>query len=141
LPLLASVSIFSPVGGMLIKKFKPHIPVFAGVLLMFLGFTSICFYDPSNKIFLSLSLSLIGIGIGLTSASLSTTATTSVPHTDIGVASSFLNLVRNLAGVFFVSAISILLHLDFSYTFLFVFCSVAIALTLFPLYNLKKAHI
>lgn len=141
LPLLIAVSIVSPLGGKMIKKFKPHIPVIIGLLLSFIGMGSIVlFYNSTSHLFLGVALAFIGTGIGLTSAPLSVTTTTSVPHEMVGFASSLLNLTRNIAGVFFIAILTILLSIGISYQILFSVCAVGTLCTLLPSMVLRKAH-
>ena len=99
------------------------------------------FYYSATHTFLIIALALIGTGIGLTSAPLSTTATTSVPHESVGFASSLLNLTRNIAGVFFIAVLTILLAAQFSYQLLFVLCMFGTLATLVPSMVLKKSTI
>jgi EmrB/QacA subfamily drug resistance transporter len=140
LPLLVTVSIMSPLGGKMIKRFRPHIPVIVGLILSATGMAGMAlFYDAPTHLFIVIALGLIGAGIGLTSAPLSTTATTSVPHESIGFASSLLNLSRNIAGVFFIAIITILLATHVSYKTLFIVCAIAALCTMVPAMVLKKA--
>ncbi len=140
LPLLITVSLMAPIGGKMMKKYKPHIPVIIGLLLSTIGMGSIViFYTSASHTFLVIALGLIGAGIGLTSAPLSTTATTAVSHDSVGFASSLLNLTRNIAGVFFIAILTVLLTIHFSYNHLFLICAIATFCTLFPSLILKRA--
>ncbi len=140
LPLLIAVSIVSPLGGKMMKRYRPHIPVIIGLLLSATGMGSIVlFYNSATHIFLIVALSLIGAGIGLTSAPLSTTATTAVAHESVGFASSLLNLTRNIAGVFFIAILTIFLAMHVSYQILFLFCAIASLCTLVPALVLKRS--
>lgn len=140
LPLLIAVSVISPLGGKMMKKYRPHIPVVIGLLLCALGMGSIAlFYNSPTHTFLIVALALIGAGIGLTSAPLSTTATTAVAHESVGFASSLLNLARNIAGVFFIAILTILLAINFSYQWLFLICALASLCTLAPSLVLKRS--
>ncbi len=140
LPLLIMVSVVSPLGGKMIKKHKPHVPVIIGLLLSGLGMVSlVLFYNSISHVPILIAMGIIGAGIGITSAPLSTTATTAVAHEDIGFASSLLNLTRNIAGVFFIAIITILLASGFSYANLFLLCSFAAVLTLIPALVLKRS--
>ena len=140
LPLLIAVSLVSPIGGKMMKKYKPHTPVIIGLLLSAIGMGSIALlYHSATHTFLIVALALVGVGIGLTSAPLSTTATTAVAHESVGFASSLLNLTRNIAGVFFIALLTILLAAHFSYQVLFVLCMIGTLVTLFPSMILKKS--
>lgn len=140
LPLLIAVSVVSPLGGKMLKRFKPHIPVIIGLLLSAAGMGCIVlFYNSSTRVFLLIAQALIGAGIGLTSAPLSTTVTTSVGHESVGLASSLLNLTRNIAGVFFIAILTILLAMNFSYQTLFLLCAIASLCTLWPSIILRRA--
>lgn len=141
LPLLIAVSIVSPLGGKMLKKYKPHIPVICGLVLSALGMIIIGISGSVAGPMLVFALACIGAGIGLTSAPLSTTATTSVPHELVGFASSMLNLSRNIAGVFFVAILSILLANHVQYQLLFFLCAIAALMTLIPSLVLKRATI
>ncbi|MES2216369.1 MAG: DHA2 family efflux MFS transporter permease subunit [Patescibacteria group bacterium] len=139
LPLLIGVSVLSPVGGKMLKKYRPHVPVIGGLILSCIGMGSIAaFYYSPNHIFLIIALALIGAGIGCTSAPLSTTATTSVKKEFVGFASSLLNLTRNIAGVIFIAILTILLSMGISYQWLFAICAVAALCTLIPSIVLKR---
>ncbi len=140
LPLLITVSILSPLGGKMIKRYRPHIPVIIGLILSSVGMISIVlFYHSPSHVFLVIALGLIGAGIGLTSAPLSTTATTAVAHESVGFASSLLNLTRNIAGVFFIAILTILLAVHVSYQWLFLLCAIAALCTLTPALILKRS--
>ncbi len=140
LPLLIAVSIVSPLGGKMLKRYKPHIPVIIGLVLSATGMASIAFFynAPSYTLFV-FALALVGMGIGLTSAPLSVTATTAVAQESIGITSSLLNLSRNIAGIFFVAILTIFLALGFSYQSLFFFCAMLALFTLWPSMILRRA--
>jgi MFS family permease len=140
LPLLITVSIFAPLGGKMMKRFRPHVPVIAGIVcsVVGIGFLAL-FYDLQSMPVIIIAMALVGTGCGLTSAPLSTTATTAVPHESVGFASSLLNLTRNIAGVLFVAVITILLAATGSYRFLFLLCAIASLFTIIPSLILKKS--
>jgi len=142
LPLLIAVSVISPLGGKMMRKYHAHIPVVIGLLLTALGMGGIAlFYNSPSHTFLIVALGLIGAGIGLTSAPLSTTATTAVAHEQVGFASSLLNLTRNIAGVFFIAILTILLAMNVSYQILFAVCAIAALCTLGPSLVLRRSTI
>ena len=140
LPLLIGVSVFSPIGGKLVKKYKPHIPVIMGLLLCGIGMATLAIlYNAGIYAIIYIALGVVGIGIGLTSAPLSATATTCVAHEDVGMVSGLLNLARNISGVFFIAILTVLLALNISYQVLFVVCTIACLGTLIPSLVLRKS--
>jgi EmrB/QacA subfamily drug resistance transporter len=142
LPLLIAVSVVSPFGGKLVKRHHPHVPVILGLILSSVGMGILYyFYTWPNHVLILCALGLIGAGIGVTSAPLSTTTTTAVRADSVGMASSLLNLIRNIAGVFFIAILTILLSFNISYQILFGVCAIAMFCTFIPAFILRKAVI
>jgi hypothetical protein len=104
IPMAAGMMIASQAGARLSIKFEPKYVVFVGllwssfILYLFSGLDLTWSFAHISVILFSFAL-----GLGLTFAPITTAAISTVPVNEIGVASSILALVRNIAGAFGVA--------------------------------------
>ena len=140
-PLLVALTIASPLGGKMLKRHKPHVPVTIGLLLSTFGIGIIALSSSVNFVLLIIALGLMGAGIGLTSAPLSMAVTTAVVHELVGFASGLLVLIRNIGGIFFIAAFSVLLTAHVPYQALFALCAIIALGTLWPTLVLRRASV
>jgi EmrB/QacA subfamily drug resistance transporter len=120
LPLLIGVMLFSPIGGRLAKRFAPRWTVVGGLLISAVGIFLTPAGSDATVWSMIVPLALVGIGLGITSAPISSATTSSVPHSEIGMASALLNLCRNIGGAFGIALYTILLSLHWPYHTLFI---------------------
>lgn len=129
LPLLIGYSVLSPIGANLSNKFKPRTVISTGLFIGVLGIVVLSAVN-SNSTFISLAMPLfvMGAGLGVGSAPINTAVTSSVPHSEVGVASGLLSLGRNVSGSFGIALLTTLIEAGKSYQFVFIVCAVFIAL-------------
>ena len=102
IPMAAGFMLSAPLGGRLIGKVKPQyiiaISTFGAAVGIFLF--SILLDPRSNVWDIMIPLSIMAFSLGFGMAQRTSLITNSVPTEEVGVASSILALVRNIAGAF-----------------------------------------
>lgn len=101
IPMAAAFMLSAPVGGALIGKVKAKYVIFASTIVAAVGIFFLVYLDPrSTAIDIMLPLCLMAFGMGFGMAQRTSIIASVVEPNEIGVASSILALVRNIAGAF-----------------------------------------
>ncbi len=111
IPMAISILIAAPIGARLATKIEPRFVTAGGMFLsafiVYFLFSGIDIRWGFWDIGFRLMLFAFGLGVGL--APLTSAATSTVPIQEVGVASSLLALVRNIAGAFGVAIFATIL--------------------------------
>jgi DHA2 family multidrug resistance protein len=101
MPMAVAMMIASPIGGSFTGKVKPGYVIAASTSIAAIGIYLFSFIDPrSGPLAIIIPLSVMAFGLGFGMAQRTNAIASSVPENEIGVASSILALVRNIAGAF-----------------------------------------
>ncbi|MDD5318300.1 MAG: DHA2 family efflux MFS transporter permease subunit [Candidatus Pacebacteria bacterium] len=101
MPMAAALMLAAPIGGALAGKVKAKYVIFASTIVASIGLYFFSFLDvKSTAIDIMLPLSLMAFGLGFGMAQRTNLVASVVEPHEIGVASSILALVRNVAGAF-----------------------------------------
>lgn len=111
MPMAAAMLLASPIGGALIGKVKAKYVIFASTVVAALGiFLFSVFIDPkATAIDIIIPLCIMAFGLGFGMAQRTNIVASIVNPHEIGVASSILALVRNIAGAFGIAIFGTLL--------------------------------
>lgn len=110
MPMAAMMMIASPIGGQLTGKVQPRYVIAGSTLITALGLYFFSYLDPrSTAIDIIWSLSIMAFGMGFGMAQRTNIIATVVPTHEIGIASSILALVRNIAGAFGIAVFGTIL--------------------------------
>jgi MFS family permease len=111
IPMAAAMLLASPIGGSLIGKVKAKYVIFASTIVAALGiFLFSVFLDPrSTAIDIIIPLCIMAFGLGFGMAQRTNLIASIVDPHEIGVASSILALVRNIAGAFGIAVFGTIL--------------------------------
>ncbi len=104
LPMALGMMIAAQTGARLVTRFPPKYIVSSG--LVWAAFILYLFSGIDltwSQVHFSILLFAFALGLGFTFAPLTNAAIATVPHDEVGVASSILALVRNIAGAFGVA--------------------------------------
>ncbi len=110
IPMAVGMMLSAQLGARLSQVVQPRFLIAAGMVLA--GFAMSLFSGVDIKWSfwdVSLRLFLMAVGLGLGLAPLTNTATSTVPLREVGIASSILALVRNIAGAFGVAIFATIL--------------------------------
>ena len=100
----------SAIGGTLTGKVAPRYVIFFSTLVASIGLYFFSWLDPrSTAIDIIIPLSVMAAGLGFGMAQRTNSIAAVVPVNEIGVASSVLALVRNIAGAFGISVFTTIL--------------------------------
>lgn len=111
MPMAAAMMIASPIGGMLTGKVKSKYVIFASTIVASIGIFLFTFLDPrSTAIDIIIPLSIMAFGLGFGMAQRTNIVASVVPESEIGIASSILALVRNIAGAFGIAIFATILN-------------------------------
>ena len=101
IPMATALMLASPLGGMMIGKIQSRYMIFASTLVAAFGIFLLTGLDPkSTAIDIAIPLSIMAFGMGFGMAQRTNIVASVVPQSEIGIASSILALVRNIAGAF-----------------------------------------
>ena len=101
IPMAVAMVAASPIGGSLIGKVQPRYVIAASTFVAAVGIYLFSFIDPrSSALAIVIPLSVMAFGLGFGMAQRTNAIASSVPENEVGVASSILALVRNIAGAF-----------------------------------------
>jgi predicted MFS family arabinose efflux permease len=110
MPMAVMMMIASPLGGMLTGKVKSKYIIFASTLVASLGIFLFTGLDPkSTALAIVIPLGVMAFGLGFGMAQRTNIIASVVPQSEIGVASSILALVRNIAGAFGIAIFATIL--------------------------------
>lgn len=111
MPMAAAMMIASPIGGALTGKIKAKYVIFASTIVAALGIFLFSFLDPrSGPLAIIIPLCIMAFGMGFGMAQRTNIVASVVKPSEIGIASSILALVRNIAGAFGIALFSTILN-------------------------------
>jgi EmrB/QacA subfamily drug resistance transporter len=111
IPMAAAMMLAAPVGGMLTGKVKSKYVIFASTLVAAIGIFLFTGLDPkSSALDIIIPLSVMAFGLGFGMAQRTNIIASVVPQNEIGIASSILALVRNIAGAFGIAIFATILN-------------------------------
>jgi DHA2 family multidrug resistance protein len=101
MPMAFMMMIASPLGGALTGKVQTRYVIFASTIVAAIGIFLFSFLDPkSSALDVIIPLSIMAFGLGFGMAQRTNIIASVVDEHEIGIASSILALVRNIAGAF-----------------------------------------
>ncbi len=110
IPLAVGLMAAAPIGGALTGKVKPKYVIAASTFVAALGIFLLRGLDPrSTALDIMIPLTIMSFGLGFGMAQRTNVIAAVVPTQEIGVASSILALVRNVAGAFGIAIFSTIL--------------------------------
>jgi EmrB/QacA subfamily drug resistance transporter len=117
IPLAFGLMVAAPIGGALTGRVKPKYVIAASTFVAALGIYLFRWLDPrSTALDIMIPLTIMSFGLGFGMAQRTNVIAAVVPTEEIGVASSILALVRNVAGAFGIAIFStILINVTNSY--------------------------
>lgn len=111
IPMAAALMLASPLGGSLTGKIESRYVIFASTLVASFGIFLFSFIDPkSTAIDLMFPLAVMAFGLGFGMAQRTNIVASVVDPHEIGIASSILALVRNIAGAFGIAIFGTILN-------------------------------
>ena len=111
MPMAFAMMLAAPIGGMLTGKVKAKYVIFASTLVAALGIFLFTRLDPrSTAIDIIIPLLVMSFGLGFGMAQRTNIVASVVPQNEIGIASSILALVRNIAGAFGIAIFATILN-------------------------------
>ncbi len=111
MPMAIAMMIASPIGGSLTGKVQSRYIIFISTLVASLGIFLFTFLDPrSTAIDIIIPLSIMAFGLGFGMAQRTNIIASVVPQSEIGIASSILALVRNIAGAVGIAIFATILN-------------------------------
>ncbi len=110
IPMAAALMMAAPLGGVLTGRVEARYVIFASTLVASIGIYFFSFLDPkSTAIDIMIPLAVMAFGLGFGMAQRTNIIASVVNPNEIGVASSGLALVRNIAGAFGIAIFSTIL--------------------------------
>ncbi|TAL53409.1 MAG: DHA2 family efflux MFS transporter permease subunit [Nanoarchaeota archaeon] len=110
MPMAAALMIAAPLGGSLTGKIQPRYVIAVSTLIAAVGMLMFTGLDArSGPLDIMIPLGVMAFGIGFGMAQRTNIIASVVPENEIGVASSVLALVRNIAGAFGIAIFATLL--------------------------------
>lgn len=111
MPMAAAMMIASPLGGALSGKIQSKYIIFISTLVAAIGLFLFSFLDPrSNALAIIVPLCIMAFGMGFGMAQRTNIIASVVKQSEIGIASSVLALVRNIAGAFGIALFGTILN-------------------------------
>lgn len=111
MPMAASLMIAAPLGGALSGRVQARYVIFASTLVAGIGIFFFSFLDPkSSALAIMIPLFVMAFGMGFGMAQRTNVIASVVDPKEIGVASSVLALVRNVAGAFGIALFATILN-------------------------------
>ncbi|HUC89092.1 MAG TPA: MDR family MFS transporter [Candidatus Paceibacterota bacterium] len=111
IPMAAAMMLASPLGGMLTGKVQSRYVIFASTIVASVGIFLFTGLDPrSTAIDIIIPLTVMAFGLGFGMAQRTNIIASVVPQSEIGIASSILALVRNIAGAFGIAIFATILN-------------------------------
>lgn len=101
MPMAFMMMISAPIGGRFAGKVQPRYIIAASTFVAAVGLFLFSFLDPKSTIWdVIIPLSIMAFGLGFGMAQRTSLIASIVPENEVGIASSILALVRNIAGAF-----------------------------------------
>jgi EmrB/QacA subfamily drug resistance transporter len=111
MPMAAAMMIGAPIGGRLTGKVQARYVIFWSTIVASIGVFLFTYLDPrSGPLDIIIPLSIMAFGLGFGMAQRTNIIASVVPQSEIGVASSVLALVRNIAGAFGIAIFATILN-------------------------------
>lgn len=111
IPMAGALMIAAPLGGSFSGKIQSRYIIAGSTFVAGIGIFLFSFLDPrSTAIDMMIPLAVMAFGMGFGMSQRTSVIATSVPASEIGVASSILALVRNIAGAFGIAIFATILN-------------------------------
>jgi DHA2 family multidrug resistance protein len=111
MPMAIAMMLAAPLGGMLTGKVQARYVIFASTIVASIGIFLFTGLDPkSTALDIIVPLSVMAFGLGFGMAQRTNIIASVVPQSEIGIASSILALVRNIAGAFGIAIFATILN-------------------------------
>jgi DHA2 family multidrug resistance protein len=111
IPMAVALMVGAPIGGGLIGKVQSRYVIFASTLVAAFGIFLFTHLDPkSTALDIMMPLAIMAFGLGFGMAQRTNIIASVVPQNEIGIASSILALVRNIAGAFGIAIFATILN-------------------------------
>ncbi len=111
IPMAVMMMVGAPIGGRLTGKVKSKYVIFWSTIIASVGIYLFTGLDPrSTALDIVIPLSVMAFGLGLGMAQRTNIVASVVPESEIGIASSILALVRNIAGAFGIAIFATILN-------------------------------
>lgn len=109
-PMAIAIMVAAPLGGKLMGKIQSRYVIFASTIVAAIGIFLFTGLDPKSTAFaITVPLSVMAFGLGFGMAQRTNIIASVVPQSEIGIASSILALVRNIAGAFGIAIFATIL--------------------------------
>ena len=110
MPMAVAMMVGAPIGGMLMGKIQSKYVIFWSTVVAAFGIFLFTGLDPkSTAMDIVIPLSVMAFGLGFGMAQRTNIVASVVPESEIGIASSILALVRNIAGAFGIAIFATIL--------------------------------
>ncbi|MEI8174456.1 MAG: MDR family MFS transporter [bacterium] len=111
IPMAVAMMISSPLGGMFTGKVQSRYIIFISTLVASIGIFLFTRLDPRSGVLdITVPLAVMALGLGFGMAQRTNIIASVVPQSEIGIASSILALVRNIAGAFGIAIFATILN-------------------------------
>lgn len=111
MPMAAMMMLASPIGGALTGRVQSRYVIFASTVVTAIGLYLFSFLDPrSGPLAIIIPLCIMAFGMGFGMAQRTNVVASVVKPSEIGIASSILALVRNIAGAFGIALFGTILN-------------------------------
>ncbi len=111
IPMAVMMMAAAPIGGALTGKVQPKYVIAISTFISAVGLYFFTWLDPrSTAIDIILPLGVMAFGLGFGMAQRTSAVASAVPQNEIGIASSILALVRNVAGAFGIAIFATIIH-------------------------------
>jgi len=111
IPMAVMMVIASPLGGQFAGKVQPQYIIAISTAVAAVGLYLFSFLDPRSTIWdIIIPLSIMAFGLGFGMAQRTSLIASIVPEHEVGIASSVLALVRNIAGAFGIALFGTILN-------------------------------
>ncbi|MEI6316219.1 MAG: MDR family MFS transporter [bacterium] len=111
MPMAVAMMIGAPIGGALTGKVQSRYVIFWSTIVASIGIFFFSYLEPkSTALDIMIPLSIMAFGLGFGMAQRTNIIASVVPQSEIGVASSILALVRNVAGAFGIAIFATILN-------------------------------
>lgn len=111
IPMACMMMLASPLGGHFAGKVQPRYIIALSTLVASVGLFMFSYLDPKSTVWdICIPLSVMAFGLGFGMAQRTSLIASIVPEHEVGIASSVLALVRNIAGAFGIAIFATILN-------------------------------